>query len=88
MAGAVLNDAAGLIGVSNVFAPDDRLDATWAEVVALVRDNHPTRTAVGWEPRPDPAASVPAVGSAGFRPIGSLRVWIRDRHQDEYGATP
>lgn len=75
VAGAVLfatTDA--VVGVSNVFAPADALDAAWQGVVAWTELHVPAAAIVGYEAGVDLAAA----WRIGFEPIAPLRVWTRD----------
>lgn len=66
-AGAVLNDAGGAVGVSNLFG-----DA-WPAVVDTANVLFPERTLVGYESGEDLDAAL----RVGFRSLGPLRVWLR-----------
>lgn len=72
-AGAVLNLAASVVGVSNVFTTSGPIEATWAAVPRLAAAVFPEATGLcGYETGPDLALAA----GAGFSPIGALRVWI------------
>ncbi|MFJ8015959.1 hypothetical protein [Streptomyces sp. NPDC096339] len=74
VAGAALNLAAGVVGVSNLFAHDDAdTDAAWTGALAAAAARWPGRDVVGYESGDDLATAV----RHGFTPIGPLRVWLR-----------
>ena len=60
--------------MTNVFAPDDTLDAAWQGIVAWALTHHPEASLVGYETGADLAAA----WRIGFEPIAPLRVWTRD----------
>ncbi len=65
--GAILHRAGPAVGVSNVFARTVAAQEVWAALPA-------TAPLVGYESGADLAAAQ----QAGFRPVGPLRVWLRD----------
>ncbi|WP_234314144.1 hypothetical protein [Streptomyces sp. NBRC 109706] len=72
--GAVLNEAAGVVGVSNVFAVDDAdIAAVWAATVSAAAGHFPGVALVGYEQGDDLAPAL----AGGFGALGSLRVWSR-----------
>ncbi|MEU8526894.1 hypothetical protein AB0C77_15055 [Streptomyces sp. NPDC048629] len=73
VAGAVLTAAAGVVGVSNLFAtgPCPVADA-WSATVAAAAARHPAAPIVGYE-HGDALADALA---AGFTETGPLRVWL------------
>lgn len=75
IAGATVYAADGAAGISNVFSaglPQDRL---WADVQQAVAGRHPQLPIVGYEQ----GSSLKAAQEAGFRVLGSLRVWVRPK---------
>jgi hypothetical protein len=70
--GAIANRAAGVIGLSNVFAAADDLDAVWAMAVAHAEATFPGLPIVGYED----AGSIAALRKFGFEPLAPLRVWV------------
>jgi hypothetical protein len=70
----VANLTGEVVGLSNVFAPEEDADDAWAGAVALASDLFPGRPLVGYE-RGDDLARAQAVG---FEPVGELRVWVRN----------
>ncbi|MFF3018055.1 hypothetical protein [Streptomyces sp. NPDC057939] len=73
VAGAVLSLGGGVVGVSNLFAPDPAgSDSAWAAAVGAAHELWPGLHVVGYEHGEDLDAAV----RAGFAPIGPLRVWL------------
>jgi hypothetical protein len=72
VAGAIVNDAASVLGVSNVFATDPGLDP-WPSLVTYLVRHHRARTVVGCEAGADLERAL----ATGFRVAGPLRIWIR-----------
>jgi hypothetical protein len=70
-AGAVARLGSGVVDVSNVHGVDGR-SVDWEELVVVIGALFPARELVGYEQGDDLAAAV----SAGFTPVGPLRVWI------------
>ncbi|MFD9729430.1 hypothetical protein [Streptomyces sp. NPDC059072] len=74
VAGAVVNLAAGVVGVSNLFAHDEAdTDAAWTGALSAAAARWPGHDVVGYESGDDLATAV----RHGFTPIGPLRVWLR-----------
>ena len=67
VAGVVLHDTAGAVGVSNGW------NASWADVVAAAGAVHPGRDLVDYAAGDDLAAAL----DAGFAALGPQRVWLR-----------
>lgn len=63
-----------VVGVSNVFAPAESLDAQWRGIVVWTELHAPGATLVGYESGADLAAA----WRIGFDPVAPLRVWRRD----------
>jgi hypothetical protein len=63
-----------VVGVSNVFAPRDGIDAAWRGIVAWAAMHRPGAQLVGYEQGDDLAAA----WRIGFEPVAPLRVWARD----------
>jgi hypothetical protein len=72
IAGAIANRAAGVVGVSNVFAPGTA-ERAWEGLVDTIGAKFPGEAIVGY----DTGEHLRAALSEGFRPIGPLRVWMR-----------
>lgn len=71
--GAVLNLAADVVGVSNMFDVEDVSVATWTAVAATAARLWPDTPLVGYESGPD----LSVAREAGFVELGRLRVWAR-----------
>jgi hypothetical protein len=67
--GSVLSRSGRVVGVSNVFGPDE--DAAWSGTLSMAAALFPGRPLVGYES--DPAAAL----RHGFTTIGPLRVWLK-----------
>lgn len=72
--GAVLSRAAGVVGVSNLFAAPAVDAGTWASCLALAARLFPSTSIVGYEAGDALAAAV----ACGLEPVGALRVWLKD----------
>jgi hypothetical protein len=72
--GAVLNHAAGWVGVSNLFARAGDADAAWRAVLAAARERISGVPIVGYETGDDLAIAL----RNGFNALGPLRVWKKD----------
>ncbi|MEU6863281.1 hypothetical protein ABZ924_08420 [Streptomyces sp. NPDC046876] len=73
VAGAVANEAAGVVGVSNVFTQDGVADEeAWSGALAEIASLWPGRAVVGYEAGEDLATAL----RHGFTPLGPLRVWL------------
>lgn len=68
--GCVVTEAAGVVGLSNVAAPDAD---TWRELLGVVAARWPGTPVVGYEH----GADLDAARDAGFADLGPLRVWAR-----------
>lgn len=73
VAGGIANRSPGAVGLSNVFAPPEFLDETWAALVEALSAAFPGTPIVGYERNAD----LEAAKGAGFATAGSLRVWCR-----------
>lgn len=73
-AGAILNRAAGVIGLSNLFAGAADLEATWAGAVAAAAHRFPDVAIVGYES----GDALAAAHHCEFTSLCALRVWIND----------
>ncbi|MFK0252456.1 hypothetical protein [Streptomyces sp. NPDC090445] len=73
LAGAVVNAAAGVVGVSNVFAADGvGDDEAWAGALAGIAGLWPGLPVVGYESGED----LRTAARHGFTELGPLRVWL------------
>ena len=73
VAGGVLNADAGVVGVSNVFAPPADLAACWARLVHEATTRFPGLPQCTYDRAPDTAQPL----AQGFEFAGPLRVWLR-----------
>lgn len=73
VAGSIINQSRGVVGVSNLFCPDGSEAETWAAVVAAAEPIADGQPIVGYEH----GNSLDAALTAGFEAIGPLRVWLR-----------
>ncbi len=72
--GVILNHAAGVVGVSNLFATENVApSAVWSSSLAAAARYFPGLPLVGYEHGADLAPAL----ATGFTPIGPLRVWLR-----------
>jgi len=72
-AGAILNQAAGVVGLTNLFSAPGAEGAAWRDGLAEAGALFPGRPIVGYEAD----AAVRELGELGCRPLGPLRVWLR-----------
>lgn len=68
---AVLNRAAGAVGISNLASAPEREAEAWQAVAALAAIEFPGLDLVGYEH----AGDLDPALAAGFRPVGPLQVW-------------
>ncbi|NIX75528.1 hypothetical protein [Microvirga terricola] len=73
MSGGILNRGAGVVGLSNIFAPPSENEGIRLELARLAAHVFPGCPLVGYERGEDLIASC----GAGLTPIGDLRVWVR-----------
>ena len=77
--GSVMTNCSdGVVGLSNLVVTTGDAEQVWRRAVAAAGEAYPGRDLVGYERAED----LPAAHSAGFRSIGSLRVWILDGSTD------
>jgi hypothetical protein len=74
VAGAVLNRSSSAVGISNFFARDSGVAASWSSCLALAATLFPESTFVGYES----GQTLVAAQAHGFETVGPLRVWIRE----------
>jgi len=72
VAGCVLNVAAGAVGLSNLFGPEEMRASVWAACRDRARAHAPGLPVVGYEQGEELACAL----AAGFQPLGPLRVWL------------
>lgn len=73
VAGAIANSTSGVVGLSNVFVPNDGVQSLLAGGVGAVMDVFPRLPLVGYERGSD----LVAARALGFEELGPLRVWTR-----------
>ena len=71
--GGALNMAAGVVGISNVFARVPRHEDVWRGLLIEAEHLFPGATVVGYESGEDLVQAC----AVGFEAIGPLRVWVR-----------
>ena len=74
VAGAILNLAAGVVGISNFFAGPEAGREAWHECVSLAQELNPGVQVVCYAS----GARVRQALESGFATAGPLRVWIHD----------
>ncbi|MDP5277187.1 hypothetical protein [Chengkuizengella axinellae] len=74
--GFIANLSANVVGVSNVFTTDHANEELWLDIPDIISTEFPGFPIVGYEHN----ENLIAANSAGWRSIGSLRVWIRSNH--------
>ena len=73
IAGAIVYAADGATGISNLFSAGPPPDRLWASVQQVAAGLQPHLPVVGYEQ----GASLEAARQAGFRVLGTLRIWTR-----------
>jgi hypothetical protein len=73
VAGAAANHTSGVVGLSNVFALTDDVEAAWAACVQAAARHFPDVPLVGY----GHGSSLEVAQNLGFEDLGGLRVWIR-----------
>lgn len=71
--GGIFNRAAGVVGLSNVFAAPAQREAIWRDLPAQAARSFPGLALVGYEKGGD----LDAARATGFDIVGPLRVWTR-----------
>jgi hypothetical protein len=71
VAGAIANRSDEVVGLSNVFVPDQGAPAYWGEAVGVLIDMFPGLSIVGYEA----GAELALAQSLGFEALHPLRVW-------------
>ena len=74
VAGAILNRAAQVVGLSNLFANAVDLDVAFGAAVAIAGERFPNEPIVGYET----GDALAAARALGFVELGALRVWTKD----------
>jgi len=73
VAGAIANRTGDVVGVSNLFVPEDNAPGFWAGCIATILDVFPGMPLVGYERGHDLAVAQ----HLGFEVLGPLQVWVR-----------
>lgn len=73
VAGAIMNEMAGTVGLSNLFMPSGEADGWWAGCLAAVADSYPGRPIVGYFFGDELAQAE----RQGFERSGPLQIWAR-----------
>jgi hypothetical protein len=73
VAGAIANHTKDLVGLSNVFVPQDDPVAFWAGCVAMIHERFPDMPVVGYER----GRELAIVQEIGFEMLQPLKIWIR-----------
>jgi hypothetical protein len=73
VAGGIANRSPGVMGLSNTFSPPEFREDTWTGLVSSLSAAFPRTPIVGYER----GADLNFAESAGFVPIGELRIWCR-----------
>lgn len=71
--GAITNHSGDVVGVSNLFYPEQEAEKFWAGCIATIRARYPTLPLVGYEQGADLAVA----RMLGFVTVGPLQVWAR-----------
>jgi hypothetical protein len=72
IAGAIANRTGEVVGLSNVFTPEENAEAFWAGCLARAMDVFPALPLVGYER----GEALDQASALGFERIGPLRVWV------------
>jgi hypothetical protein len=73
-AGFIANEAAGVIGISNVFSSETDIVDLWRSIPQAVSKEFPELPLVGYEQ----GDFLKAAHSSGWASVGPLRVWLRE----------
>lgn len=74
VAGAIGNRTTGVVGISNVFTPEQDAEKYWEGLLAMISTCYPGLPIVGYEQDDSLALAV----RVGFTPLGPLRIWLKD----------
>ena len=74
IAGAIANRTGEVVGLSNVFTPEQEAARYWEGLLDVIAACYPALPIVGYE-QDEPLASALHVG---FTPLGPLRVWMKE----------
>jgi hypothetical protein len=73
VAGAIANRTMEVVGLSNVFTPEQEAEQYWQGLLDAIAAHYPALPIVGYEQD----ESLTMALRVGFTPIGPLRVWIK-----------
>lgn len=73
VAGAIANRSPGAVGLSNTFGPGSATFNDWEGLIQCAAEHFPGIPLVGYER----GLALECAQSAGFAPVGALRVWSR-----------
>ena len=73
VAGGIANRTGDVVGVSNIFTPEDAAQDFWASFVHMAMETFPGLALVDYER----GADLKIAHSVGFQSIGPLRVWVK-----------
>lgn len=74
IAGAIASRTAQVVGISNIFAPEQGARDYWTGMLSLLEELYPALPLVGYEQ----ADSVQTALDVGFTILGPLRVWSKE----------
>ena len=74
VSGCLINKTAGILGISNFFAPAQNIEY-WSDIIAFVHESIEFTDIVGYQ-RTDCLQKIQPLG---FETTGDLTVWLRDR---------
>ncbi|GCE04852.1 hypothetical protein [Dictyobacter aurantiacus] len=74
VAGAIANKTPGVVGISNVFTPEQNAEQYWQGLLAMISKQYPGLPIVGYEHDESLALAI----RVGFTILGPLRIWLKD----------
>ncbi|QBD81610.1 hypothetical protein EPA93_38820 [Ktedonosporobacter rubrisoli] len=74
VAGAIANKTTEVVGLSNVFAPEQEAERYWEGLLGQIAIRYPSFPVVGYEDN----ESLAIATHVGFTILGPLRVWIKE----------
>ncbi|GCE18755.1 hypothetical protein [Dictyobacter kobayashii] len=74
VAGAIANRTTGIVGISNVFTPEQEAEQYWSGLLDMIATCYPGLPIVGYEQD----ESLELAVHIGFTPLGPLRVWLKE----------
>ncbi len=79
IAGAIANRTTEVIGLSNVFTPEQEAERYWEGLLSLIAHGYPTLPIVGYEQDDSLAVAL----RVGFTTLGPLRVWMKEAKAED-----